>query len=131
MKKIVLASLMALAVGGASAQAYVGGSIGMTHLESDCTGTSACDSDDTGYKVYAGYTFTPNLAVEVGYANFGKASAVVSLAPFGNVQGDIKSTAPFLVGVYRGDFTPALAGVARLGIANVDTKVELSQGLSG
>lgn len=120
MKKIVLASLMTMAVGGAFAQAYVGGNVGMSHSDMECgAGFTNCDSDDTGYKLYAGYKITPNIAVEAGYADFGKASATLL-----GYNGELKNSAPFIVGVYRGAFTPNLSGVARLGVANVESKLD-------
>jgi OOP family OmpA-OmpF porin len=131
MKKVVLASLMTVAMGGAFAQVYVGGAVGRTNLDGDCSGTTACDNDGNGYKLYAGYKFTPNLAVEAGYADFGKATATVYSWTYGYLRPEIKSTAPFVVGVVRGNFTPSLAGVARLGLASVDTKVETTQVSTG
>ena len=123
MKKIVLASLMTLAVGGAFAQAYVGGAAGMANVSESCDGTTNCDRDDVGYKLYAGYKFTPNLAVEAGYADFGKASLEGFVLGY-KVRGDMKSTAAFLVGAFHGDFTPQFSGVARLGVANVKSTID-------
>lgn len=119
MKKMMLASLMTMAVGGASAQAYVGGAIGMSHANLDCKGTQSCDADDTGYKLYAGYKFNSMFAVEAGYLDLGKASA----SQFG-LKADIKNSAPFVVGALRGAFTQNLSGVARLGLANVETTLD-------
>ena len=123
MQKMVLASLMAMAVGGASAQVYVGGTVGQTTESTDCAGTTTCDRNDIGYKVYGGFKITPNWAVEAGYADFGKATPEGPTS-FGQLRVDVKSTATFLVGVFRGDLTPQLAGVARLGVANVRTTAE-------
>lgn len=122
MKKIVLASLMTMAVGGAFAQAYVGGAVGMGHLDESCDGTTSCDRDDIGYKLYAGYKFTPNWAIEGGYADFGKGS-VEGFAYGIKVRGDAKSTATFLAGAFHGDITSQLSGVARLGVANVKSTI--------
>jgi len=118
MKKTVLASLLAAASMGAFAQGYLGAGFGVSHLNIDCEGTTSCDTSDTGYKVYGGYKFAPMFAVELGYLDFGKAK----LAGFGTnyygysylVNGDVKVSA----------FT--LAGVARLGVANVNTKAAAS-----
>jgi len=123
MKKIVLASLMTLAVGGAFAQAYVGGAVGTAHVSESCDYTTSCDRDDIGYKLYAGYKFTPNIAIEAGYADFGKASLEGYVSGF-KVRGDLTSTAPFLVGAFHADFASRLSGVARLGVANVKSTVD-------
>lgn len=121
MKKIVLAALVATAAGGAFAQTYLGATVGATHLNADCTGTSSCDNDDTGYKLYGGYKFTPNFAAEAGYISFGKAKATVGASNL-----EIETHAILLALAARGDFMPNLSGVARLGIANVDTKATVA-----
>lgn len=126
MKKIISAVMMTLAVGGASAQGYVEAAFGMTNLDADCSGTTHCDKDGTGGKIIGGYKFTPNFALEVGYVNFGKTEASVVYYPYGLIDATFKSTAFYIGGAIRGDFTPSFAGVARLGLANVDTKTELN-----
>jgi OOP family OmpA-OmpF porin len=123
MKKIVLASLMTVAMGGAFAQVYLGGAIGMTNVNESCDGTTACDRDDTGYKLYAGYKFTPNVAIEAGYADFGKAK-LEGYAYGYKFHAEMKSTAPFLAAAFHADFTPHLNGVARLGLANVESTID-------
>lgn len=100
---------------------YVGGSYGPTDWNVDCSGTSSCDKSDTGYKIYAGYKFNQLFAIEAGYANLGKTTASAYVPYLTSVQ--FESTAPFIVGTLRGAFTPQLTGVARFGIANVETKL--------
>lgn len=131
MKKLISAVMLMAAVGGASAQVYVGGSVGATNLNADCSGTSDCNNNDTGYKFYVGYKFSPLFSVEAGYINFGKPSATAYVPPYGNTKLELESSAPFVVGAVRGNFTPQLSGVARLGLANMETKVTLSQALVG
>lgn len=130
MKKIVSAVLLALAVGGASAQIYVGGNIGSSHLNVDSSGTTDHKDNDTGYKLYAGYTINKTFAVEAGYLDFGKATATVP-SQFGLLDSKQTTNAPFLVGVARADFTPQLSGVARLGFANVKSTLDVTQVSSG
>jgi OOP family OmpA-OmpF porin len=130
MKKTVLASLLAAASMGAFAQGYLGAGFGVSHLNIDCEGTTSCDTSDTGYKVYGGYKFAPMFAVELGYLDFGKAK----LAGFGTnyygysylVNGDVKVSAFTLAGVARVPFGAGFSGVARLGVANVNTKAAAS-----
>jgi OOP family OmpA-OmpF porin len=38
-------------------------------------GVTSCDDKDSGFKVYAGMGISPNLAVEVGWVDLGKATA--------------------------------------------------------
>jgi OOP family OmpA-OmpF porin len=122
MKKIVLASLLAVAAVGAQAQAYIGGGIGMSEVNLDCDGSTSCDKSDTGYKIYGGYKFHPMAALEVGYIDFGKASASGYYRGYA-VKADINASAFTVAAALRGAFTPSLSGVARLGVANVETKL--------
>jgi OOP family OmpA-OmpF porin len=63
---------------------YVGGSIGITSIDlcGDlfAVGATSCDDEDTGLKVFGGYKFNPNFAVEGGWADFGEISASVGTA---------------------------------------------------
>jgi hypothetical protein len=77
MKKLVLAlaTLSALASGSTFAQqVYVGGAVGQSHVNLDCTGVPNCSSNDIGYKLFGGYKFTSNFAGEVTYFDWGKIS---------------------------------------------------------
>jgi OmpA-OmpF porin, OOP family len=106
MKKVLVASAIALsgalAATQASAQAqdmgfYIGGAIGQAELKGACDGLPAgtsCDDKDSAWKVLGGYQFNRNLAVELGYANLGEASA--SLA---GVTANVEVTAWDLVAV--------------------------------
>lgn len=118
MKKMVLAAVLAAIAGAASAQGYVGGVAGLTRYGVDCSGTTSCDKSDSGYKVYGGYEFNPNWAVEVGYTDFGKTEGAV-----GAFRAEIEAQAISVVGVLRGQFANDWAGVVRLGIASVNSKL--------
>lgn len=127
MKKIVLASLLALTMGAAYAEGYVGASVGLTNYSIDCAGTETCDNSDSGAKVYAGFAFTPNLAAEIGYLDFGTAKASVYDSHYGVTFAlNNKATAITAALAARGAFTPALEGVARLGLAQVKTTMSSS-----
>lgn len=58
---------------------YLGGSLGQAKAKDFCNGLSgtgvSCDDKDTAWKLFAGYQFHPNVAVELGYADLGKAKA--------------------------------------------------------
>jgi OOP family OmpA-OmpF porin len=75
MKKYLLVALVGTALTLpilAQAQvAYIGASVGRAESEFKSDGMKLKDSD-TGFKVNAGYDFTPNFGVEVGYADLGK-----------------------------------------------------------
>jgi len=121
MKKTILAiaALSALSANSAFAQTYVGGAIGQGHVNLDCAGLSNCDNSDTGYKIFGGYKFTPNVAGEVTYFNFGKAKASA-----GGVDATVKGTGVGLGVAFLGDFAPQWSGVARLGVASNRVKVD-------
>jgi OOP family OmpA-OmpF porin len=82
---------------------YAGASIGQAKAKDACEGASSCDDKDTAWRVFLGYQFTPNIAVEAGYADLGKATASgsVFVPGVGTVAADAKfeSTAWDLVAV--------------------------------
>ena len=120
MKKIALATLMAIStVGAYAAQPYVEGAFGLTNADLDCAGTTSCNNNSTGVKLLGGATIVPNLAVEVGYINFGTAKASA-----GNVDLSFKNTALFGAVALRAELVKDLTGVARLGLASVDSKFD-------
>lgn len=123
MKKILLAAALAASCGLASAQGYVGALVGLTSIAIDCAPGLSCDDSDTGFKLYGGYEVAPNIAIEVGYTNFGKVSASA-----GAYNAELKGTALSLVGAFRVAFSPEFTGVARLGLASVKGKVSDNAG---
>lgn len=119
MKQMFVAAALVLAAGACSAQGYVGALAGLTKVSSNCRLPGVtCDDSDQGYKLYGGYSFNPNVAVELGYASFGK---LKMSGPGGRAE--IKGTAVSLVAALRGQFSNSVTGVARLGFAGVNAKV--------
>jgi OOP family OmpA-OmpF porin len=51
---------------------YIGGNLGAARLKGDDAPGLPTDRSSTGYKLYGGYGFTSNVAVEAGYADTGK-----------------------------------------------------------
>jgi OmpA-OmpF porin, OOP family len=119
MNKQIFAALAALALSaGASAQGYGVISVGTARLNLDCSGATTCDKSDTAYKLIGGYKFSPNLAGEIGYFNFGKAKASDAVT-----RAEISNTA-FGGGIaFHQDLSPDWNFVARLGLAQVKTKI--------
>lgn len=117
-KQFALGAVFMAASAAASAQAYGVISVGTSRLDVDCAGTTACDKSDTAVKLLGGFKFTPNLAGEFGYFDFGKATATV-----GGLDVGVKTTA-FGGGVaFHTDLSPDWNFVARAGVAQVKTKI--------
>lgn len=119
MKKqaIILAAL----IGAASAQAqssesfYVTAAAGSTHINIDCSGTTSCDTSDTGGKLVGGYKFGNGFSLELGYVSFGK----------GRIEtATIKPTAITLGGAFALPLNTDWGLNLRLGVAQVKTKGE-------
>lgn len=117
MKKSVIAAALLAVCGAASAQGYAGALIGLSKISTDCASIASCDDTDTGYKVFAGYQVMPNVAIELGYTDFGKARASL-----GSVHEEIEASAISVVGAFRVPFSEDFIGVARLGLAGVKAK---------
>jgi OmpA-OmpF porin, OOP family len=140
MKKTLLslaAGLALLATSGAYAQGYIGGAFGWTEIDADCSGTTKCDTSDTGYKVYGGYRFANQFAVELVYFDWGKATA--SIGPeavparsrdvpmvTGSFSADLTAKGVGLGVAYFLPFSPEWSGVARLGVTQTDAKLSAS-----
>ena len=58
---------MRSAMTGPESHWYVGGSIGQSKFKVDCSGAS-CDDTDTAFRVFGGYMFNKNFAIEGFYA---------------------------------------------------------------
>ena len=81
-KKIVVASALAmsslLTATHASAQAFVGASVGQSDIDEDITAglitSGSTDSKDTAFKLFGGYMFNRHFGVEAAYVDLGEAS---------------------------------------------------------
>jgi len=111
-----LAALLALAPAGdlqAQSGWYAGGGIGLAsadYEEADLVGdlaargwsinTPAVDDSDTAWKLYAGFAFSPVLAVEVGYVELGEVvtefGATISPSDIDALLGDTYAVHPTL-----------------------------------
>ena len=85
---IAAAGVLALTSFGAHAQTpapqltmdsgfYLGAGAGRAHLDVNCT--SACETRDTAWGVYAGYQFNRYFAIEAGYNDFGTMTTAATL----------------------------------------------------
>lgn len=115
MKKTVLCAVLAAALapcGPAFAQDeakgfYAGVSAGQSKFKGACDSESGialsnCKDTDTAWKIFGGYQFTPYLAVELGYNDFGRITSDASVSIFGTSftgSAKIEATAFELTGV--------------------------------
>lgn len=129
MKKIGIALLSTTALAFAlpaaaqslnSSAFYAGANIGQSKVNLDCTAGLTCDDSDTAFKIFGGYSFTQNIALELGYVDLGKATLS---GPGG--KDEIKATAFDLTGVFSWPFSNS--GFSVFGRAGLYSgKLELS-----
>ena len=124
MKKVIIAAALLASTTAALAEgSYVGGAIGRSHTNLDCSGTTSCSSNSTGGKVFLGYNINEMFAVEGTYYDLGKASAGVS---GGSI--DVKSTGFGLRGLVSVPFNKDFSGFAALGINRVKSDATVTAG---
>ncbi|CAN5852975.1 hypothetical protein BH11PSE8_BH11PSE8_39620 [soil metagenome] len=113
MKLIAQSLFAAAALIAAAAHAeglYVGGSVGGSHYKDrEIGGYPLSDHADTGLKLYGGYSFNPNIALEAGYANLGK---------FRSSAGDVKADGYFLDAVGTLPLGYNFSALGRVGVFN-------------
>ena len=88
---------------------YVGGSLGGTDYKGNAVGGFDTDRTDNGLKIHGGYNFTPNIAVEAGYANLGQ---------FHSGAGTVKADGYFIDGVGKLPVYEKLSVLGRVGVFN-------------
>jgi OmpA-OmpF porin, OOP family len=97
-KRLGLTACAALALTAAmAAQAdvqpgfYAGASLGTTKLSDNSFDNSGIDLDDsdTGFKIFGGYSFNKNLAIEVSYFDLGEVNGGFSDPFIGDVSFDV------------------------------------------
>ena len=123
-KKVLLAALVAgfaaaptLALaqargGNADLGFYAGASVGQS--TSDCGRIAGCDDKDTAYRIFGGYKFHPNIAVEGGYS------------PLGEISGSgikAESNAWDIVGVGSWPLGNNFSVLGKLGFYNAEMKL--------
>jgi OmpA-OmpF porin, OOP family len=116
-----------------SAQLYVGGGLGWTKAqdlaEPNAVGATAStvskDDNSNGWKLYGGYSFTPNIAIEGGYVDLGKFKATrnVTAPTVGSIGGESEVTGWFAdaVGTFPVGYNASLLG--RVGAGYMRTSV--------
>ena len=159
--KLLVASIIAISANSAIAESgkwYIGVGTGLS-LYNDWSsgnitafddalgvvnfdGTQSTDSDDNtfGYKLFGGYTFYENIAVEVSYIDMGevdansRASGTFYDAMDNSIVGDLFASAKANVDAFTLDaslnvpMTSVFALIVKAGVYAADTKLELDAG---
>lgn len=103
----------------ASAQAtgpyYAGASFGTTSIDVCGSlgglGLTSCDDEDSGFKIFGGYNFNQNLAVELGWVDLGEITAT---GPGGTAKVGIDGFQAAAVGSVP--FSPQFRGFGKVGL---------------
>lgn len=101
------------AQGAAGPGPYIGGSLGQGRWMDSAAGVTGGRTDLSG-KVYGGYQFTPNFALEAGGVALGESN---------RADGSIKGNAAFVDAVGTLPLTPQWSAIGRVGVlrGKVDT----------
>ena len=135
-KQCILAAIVALGlqagvthaqstgwIRGMDTNLYIGGNVGQVRYRSTCDNVPVpCDDKDTGWRAFAGFRFHPNVAVEAGYFDLGKATAA---GTFGGaaVAADAQVTGAELTGLLVIPVWQQLSVFGRAGVARTRVKV--------
>jgi OOP family OmpA-OmpF porin len=136
-KGLMIASLMGAAIAfstpSAFAQArgeagwYLGGSLGQSKVDiEDCGGAVTCDEEGTAWRILGGYQINRNFAVELGFHQFGDASAS---GPGGSIN--FEANAFELVGLGAFPLGNQFSVYGKAGLYRGETKVTGSTVLTG
>jgi OmpA-OmpF porin, OOP family len=123
---------MAQSMSGPDSAWYIGGSVGQSKFDVDCSGAT-CDDTDTAFRVFGGYMFNKHFGVELGYADLGKLTITGALPPFGTVSASLKVKAFDLVAVGVLPIGDKFSVYGKLGMYRADSDLSASSttGLSG
>lgn len=120
---------------------YLGANAGVTHYDASSsdldsalssdgfTASSSVDDSDTGYKLFLGYQFNQNFAVEGGYVDLGKMSfsSTITAPSAGTVSGDVKTkNGLFLDAVGTLPLGNNFSVFGRLGVYSIKTELTAS-----
>ena len=128
-KRLGLTALAAFALTAAmAAQAdvrpgfYAGGSVGTTKLGDDGFDGFGVDVDDsdTGFKIFGGYSFNDNFAVELSYFDLGEVSGRINDPFFGNISFDVGVSGLNASAVGRLPISDTFSLFGKLGFASYD-----------
>lgn len=138
MKKLTVSILSAVALttlsGAAMAEGfYAALDAGQARYNISCAGTVACSNTATAVRVTGGYQYTPNVAVEVSYGDYGAATGSVVDPVLGLANAKIATSGLQLAAVGSLPLSNNFALTGKLGVAStsVKTSVTAAAGVGG
>lgn len=118
MKRSIVALLLALPL-SAFAQGYAGLGFGQTTADfTDCSISTTCDDSDTGFKIFGGYRFNQNFALEGGYADLGESTFSIP----GFASGQAEATTIFVHAIGMLPITPTVSVYGKAGLHRWDAE---------
>lgn len=118
---------------------YIGGNVGQSMADIDeekitssllgggfTTTSMSEDDDDTGYKLFGGYKFNRNFAMEAGFFDLGEFGFTANTAPPGTLTGNLqlRGVNLDLVGILP--FTERFSALGRIGANYAESKTSFS-----
>jgi OOP family OmpA-OmpF porin len=116
---------------------YIGGNVGQSRAKIDTanidatvlaagftTSATSANETDVGFKIFGGYRFHPNFAVEAGYFNLGKFGFTTVTTPAATITGTAKNDNGFnidIVGI--APLNDAFSLFARVGVQTSQTSL--------
>jgi OOP family OmpA-OmpF porin len=132
-KRLGLSAFAALALTAAmAAQAdvrpgfYVGAGVGSTTIDDDGFDDIDFDDSDTGFKLFGGYTFNRNFAIEVSYFDLGEASGSLFDPFFGDIEFDVGVSGLNAQAVGLLPLTETFSLFGKIGFASYDIDAEVT-----
>ncbi len=114
-KKILAATLLAVSTvlsAQASAQSFLGGTVGRANWNIDCAGSDACTKNAGGYKLFGGYEYNQTFSVEASYVYLNEVTARVS-----NISGSVSARGLDLTGVFKTPSYNKFRGFGKIGVS--------------
>lgn len=101
---------------------YAGGSIGTTKLKDDGFVSAGFDVDDsdTGFKIFGGYSFNNNFAIELSWFDLGEVSGGFNDPFFGDINFDVGVSGLNASAVGRVPVSETFSLFGKLGVASYD-----------
>ncbi len=129
-KKNLFAAVFAVACAfisaQASAQSYLGGTVGRAKWDIDCTGTDTCSTGAGGFKLLGGYEFNQYIALEGAYVYLNEVSA-----NFGPLKATVNGRGFDFAGVFKTPEAGGFRGFGKIGAAFMKGELIASVGQVG